>query len=236
MISDVASVRASNIVLASSSPRRVEILNEILGLKATVVPSTFPEDLDKSKFTSVEYVKETARQKALEVYARLASEGRPPSLVVGADTVVVLGEEILEKPKSTGVLSLCLPHPRPCLLTRLAAISPCATTPVSTTDSPALHCSQPTTGPVQPCPLDAAHLARLSPAISPAVALLASRRSHHALEAQRRLTRGVHWSCFDLRHTGKCWGRWVSVSGSTNPTPSHPIPPQPHLSCPSRPE
>ena len=36
-----------------------------------------------------------------EVYGRLKSEGEPtPSLVVGADTVVVLGDAILEKPKS----------------------------------------------------------------------------------------------------------------------------------------
>jgi len=102
MLSDSAAVRAAHIILASGSPRRVNIFNEILQLDARVVPSTFPEDLDKSKFSPTEYVRENARQKALEVYNRLTSEGEPaPSLVVGADTVVHFGEEsILEKPKS----------------------------------------------------------------------------------------------------------------------------------------
>ena len=42
-------------MLASGSPRRVEILNDILGLDVRVVPSTFEENLDKSKFTPQEY-------------------------------------------------------------------------------------------------------------------------------------------------------------------------------------
>ena len=51
VISEFSAVRAAHIILASASPRRVEILNTILGLEARVVPSTFPEDLDKSQFT-----------------------------------------------------------------------------------------------------------------------------------------------------------------------------------------
>ena len=87
---------------ASSSPRRVEILNGILGLGCTVVASTFPEDLDKSQFTPSAYVAENAKRKALEVYERLSSErGSAPSLVVGADTVVLRDGTILEKPKTT---------------------------------------------------------------------------------------------------------------------------------------
>ena len=101
---DADNVRAARVILASGSPRRVEILNDILGLQATVVPSTFLEDLDKSKYTPKEYVMENARQKALEVYERLVSENQTPSLVVGADTVVVVGDAILEKPKSAGAL------------------------------------------------------------------------------------------------------------------------------------
>lgn len=103
MISDLTSVRAAQIILASASPRRVQIINEILGLCAMVVPSTFPEDLDKKMFSPEEYVMENARRKALEVYERLEAEWSfPPSLVVGADTVVILDDEILEKPTSAG--------------------------------------------------------------------------------------------------------------------------------------
>ena len=102
ILDKVAAVRAAAIILASGSPRRIDILNNILQLGATVVPSTFPEDLDKSLFTPKEYVQENARRKALEVYERLTREqGSPPSLVIGADTVVVNDNTILEKPKST---------------------------------------------------------------------------------------------------------------------------------------
>ena len=99
MIVDVAAVNDAKIVLASGSPRRVEIINTLLGLGALVKPSTFPEDLDKALFTPRSYVQENARCKALEVYGKLCAEhGRPPSLVIGADTVVVLEDRILEKP------------------------------------------------------------------------------------------------------------------------------------------
>ena len=93
-------VRSAHIVLASASPRRVQILNEILTIGCEVIPSTFPEDLDKSKYTPKEYVQENARQKALEVYTRMTADGgTAPQLIVGADTVVVAdGSRILEKP------------------------------------------------------------------------------------------------------------------------------------------
>ena len=42
-------------MLASGSPRRKEILNDILGLRVRVVASKFEEDLDKSKYTPQEY-------------------------------------------------------------------------------------------------------------------------------------------------------------------------------------
>ena len=89
LLSDIATVRAASIVLASGSPRRVDMFNNLLKLNARVVPSTFPEDLDKSLFTPVTYVMENAKQKALEVHSRLTSQGEEPPLVVGADTVVV---------------------------------------------------------------------------------------------------------------------------------------------------
>ena len=106
LISDLSLVRAAHIILASASPRRSSILNEQFNLNARVVPSTFSENLDKSSYTPQEYVKETARQKALEVFERCKKpfqemHERPPCLIVGADTVVVLDGEILEKPSST---------------------------------------------------------------------------------------------------------------------------------------
>ncbi|KAF9950074.1 hypothetical protein BGZ72_008184 [Mortierella alpina] len=93
-------LNSKKVILASSSPRRKDILAH-LGVKYTVVPSTFPETLDKSLFSHPsEYVKENALQKALEVYERMKASGETPDLVIGADTVVALGSQILEKPVS----------------------------------------------------------------------------------------------------------------------------------------
>jgi len=105
LISDISMVRVAHIVLASASPRRLSILNEQLQLGARVVPSTFNEDLDKAQFSPAAYAAETARHKAQEVFSRCEKpfaevHNRPPSLVIGADTIVVLGDKILEKPTS----------------------------------------------------------------------------------------------------------------------------------------
>jgi septum formation protein len=57
--------------------------------------SGFAEDLDKSKFAPHAYVMENARIKATRVHAE---QKETPHLTIGADTVVVLGEQIIEKP------------------------------------------------------------------------------------------------------------------------------------------
>ena len=65
-------LNSQRIILASSSPRRKSILERNLGLNVDIVPSKFPEDLDKTKFaTFAEYAVENAFQKAREVACRL---------------------------------------------------------------------------------------------------------------------------------------------------------------------
>uniref|UniRef100_F6Q8S7 Acetylserotonin O-methyltransferase like n=1 Tax=Monodelphis domestica TaxID=13616 RepID=F6Q8S7_MONDO len=87
------------VVLASASPRRQEILNSA-GLRFEVVPSRFKETLDKAAFsTPYEYALETAKQKALEVANRMNKKDfRSPDVVIGADTIVSVDGQILEKP------------------------------------------------------------------------------------------------------------------------------------------
>nr|XP_018902125.1 PREDICTED: N-acetylserotonin O-methyltransferase-like protein [Bemisia tabaci] len=83
------------IVLASGSPRRKEILSQV-GLKFEVVTSKFPETLDLSNYkTHADYAIDTAFHKVKEVSDREAAD-----LIIGADTVVSLGDKILEKPES----------------------------------------------------------------------------------------------------------------------------------------
>ncbi|XP_030641764.1 putative bifunctional dTTP/UTP pyrophosphatase/methyltransferase protein [Chanos chanos] len=87
------------VVLASASPRRLEILTNV-GLRFEVVPSWFKETLDKSSFKApYEYAIETAKQKALEVAHRMPFKHlKTPDIVIGADTIVTVDGLILEKP------------------------------------------------------------------------------------------------------------------------------------------
>ncbi|KAM8854725.1 putative bifunctional dTTP/UTP pyrophosphatase/methyltransferase protein isoform 1-T3 [Spinachia spinachia] len=87
------------VVLASASPRRLEILSNA-GLRFEVVPSWFKETLDKGLFKAPhEYAVETAKQKALEVARRMPFKHlKTPDMVIGADTIVTVEGMILEKP------------------------------------------------------------------------------------------------------------------------------------------
>lgn len=75
------------LTLASSSPRRRQLL-EMLGIPVRVVPANLPE-VRRAAETPVDYVERLAREKALSVQGRL---------VLGADTTVVVRDEVLEKP------------------------------------------------------------------------------------------------------------------------------------------
>lgn len=82
-----------NIILASTSPRRRELLT-LAGVKFEVLALNVDESVPEG--TSPEYAVEmTARKKAMAIAER---HGR--SIVIGADTVVVCDGKILGKPKS----------------------------------------------------------------------------------------------------------------------------------------
>ena len=87
------------LILASASPRRIQLLHQI-GLTAEVIPSHTEEKI--SSENPEEVVQALARQKAEDVYARLLSEGNvgDATVVIGADTVVSVDNHILGKPKS----------------------------------------------------------------------------------------------------------------------------------------
>ncbi|KAF7424735.1 hypothetical protein PC9H_010046 [Pleurotus ostreatus] len=115
----ITKLSGKRVVLASSSPRRKEIL-QTFGLAPDIVPSKFKEDLPISSFEDIhEYPVSTATYKAVDVYERLVREDpeNAPDLVIGADTVVLthalpstsqtswsdlpqINQELLEKPSS----------------------------------------------------------------------------------------------------------------------------------------
>ncbi|CAB4374489.1 unnamed protein product [Rhizophagus irregularis] len=94
----VQHLKNKRIILASGSPRRREILSR-LGLNFDIVPSKFPETLDKAKYAPSEYAIANATEKGLEVYGRLAQEDQEVDIVIAADTIVSIDDDILEKPK-----------------------------------------------------------------------------------------------------------------------------------------
>lgn len=81
------------IVLASSSPRRKDILEQ-MGLDFKIISSTFEENIEDLTF-KYETIENLAYEKAFCVAKNLDEE----FLVIGADTVVVLDGKILGKPK-----------------------------------------------------------------------------------------------------------------------------------------
>jgi len=79
------------LILASQSPRRRELL-EILGMPFSVVVPGIDETPQPAESPEI-YASRVAREKALDVSARVSG-----ALILSADTVVTLDNEILGKP------------------------------------------------------------------------------------------------------------------------------------------
>ncbi|QIW96997.1 hypothetical protein AMS68_002515 [Peltaster fructicola] len=94
-------IRGKRVILASSSPRRKQLLAQIGLVDLEIIPSTAPEDRDKS-LGPLAYVLDTAVQKAQNVYrAEIDSPKGEPAIVIAADTVIATHfGQILEKPRS----------------------------------------------------------------------------------------------------------------------------------------
>jgi len=82
------------LVLASSSPRRQELLRAA-GVEFTVAVANVPE-VRRDGEDPIAYAQRLAREKARAVLPRVPAG----SCVLGADTVVVAGDQVLEKPSS----------------------------------------------------------------------------------------------------------------------------------------
>ena len=80
------------VILASSSPRRRELLT-LIGIAHTVCPA----DIDETPLAGEEprpHAERLAREKA-----RVAAEREPDAVVIAADTIVVVDGDILGKPR-----------------------------------------------------------------------------------------------------------------------------------------
>jgi septum formation protein len=88
-----------DLILASGSPRRKELLS-LMGIQNfRILVSDFAEDLDKKLFaTASDYCLQTSRKKVENVIASLGSSVAKNTIVIGADTIVVVDDIVLEKP------------------------------------------------------------------------------------------------------------------------------------------
>ena len=80
------------LILASASPRRKELLGKI-GLEFEIIPAKGEEAVTKK--LPWEVVEELSYQKAKEI----ADMQKEACIVIGSDTIVAKGEEIMGKPK-----------------------------------------------------------------------------------------------------------------------------------------
>lgn len=86
---------SSSLILASTSPRRKELL-AYLGLPFAVVsPAT--EEKHRPGETGLDYAKRNSMEKAEAVY-KMRADKSTPVIAIGADTIGLLDETVLEKP------------------------------------------------------------------------------------------------------------------------------------------
>ncbi|OUQ78633.1 Maf family protein [Flavonifractor sp. An100] len=85
-----------SIILASQSPRRRELLEQI-GLTNFLIRPARGEELPHPELTPAQLVEELSRQKALEI----SQTAGPGDMILAADTVVAVDGQVLGKPHST---------------------------------------------------------------------------------------------------------------------------------------
>ncbi|MDQ3309098.1 MAG: Maf family protein [Gemmatimonadota bacterium] len=83
---------APTLILASQSPRRAELLSR-LGLEFRTIPADIDESYRDGESPD-QHAERLAREKAEHV-----ARSHPGALVIGSDTIVVLGSDVLGKPR-----------------------------------------------------------------------------------------------------------------------------------------
>jgi len=90
------------LVLASASPRRLELLRQV-GIEPTTVAPAAIDEAPRARELPAHYARRMAREKAEAVAADHAE-----AFVLGADTVVALGRRILPKAEDEAAARACL--------------------------------------------------------------------------------------------------------------------------------
>lgn len=82
----------NNVILASASPRRKELLGAIFK-EFKIVPANIDETIEEKVKTKL------LPEKIAEKKAKFIAKNNENALVIGCDTAVILGEKVLGKPK-----------------------------------------------------------------------------------------------------------------------------------------
>jgi septum formation protein len=93
----MSKIAGKKLILASSSPRRQELIGT-LGISFEIRVSDVNEDTESGMSPS-EIVEHLSARKAGTVYEMYKAEQREDGIVIGSDTIVVLGEQVLGKPR-----------------------------------------------------------------------------------------------------------------------------------------
>lgn len=81
-----------SLILASRSPRRAELLSR-LGLEFEIIPAEIDEQYVDNEMPAA-HAERLAREKAVTV-----GRDHPDALVIGSDTIVIIGDDLLGKPR-----------------------------------------------------------------------------------------------------------------------------------------
>src|SRR5882672_7073137 len=95
------------LILASASPRRFQLLEQI-GLRPDEVIAAEIDETARPRELPRLYVERLARDKAQAVRARLPDEVAARAVVLAADTVVACGRRILPKAEDDATVIKCL--------------------------------------------------------------------------------------------------------------------------------
>ena len=90
------------LILASASPRRVDLLARIGVVPDAVIPADVDESVPAGELPRV-HAQRLAREKA-----RAVAQAQPDALVLAADTVVAIGRRILPKVEDEATLRACM--------------------------------------------------------------------------------------------------------------------------------
>lgn len=88
----------TQIILASKSPRRKALLKQI-GLEFTIIPSTVKETLNP-RLKPRGQAENLSELKAVAVYKNYKQKTNTDFIIIAADTIIALDQEVMGKPKN----------------------------------------------------------------------------------------------------------------------------------------